>query len=259
MPKTETVIAIATGVSNIALVILTAVYVWITRALLLQAKSSQEQNTVALQTQIHYATLPQLQLEAGIDQQNERWLSISNWSQNPAIDLDIWLLVPYSDVEREPFEYEIKRSSAQIWKCDSEGLFHIKDRLMCPLLPAKHRVVFHPDAPNSSDFKCFDQFRNVSGQNYCGLIWFRQSDRTPSKFVIGAVDPEVPLAFQRIEWGKEFSFPKLPFFSKDAEFRRYFLKSFDIAESWVHLTGKVRAGDVDDCGDIKKLDSSFGA
>jgi hypothetical protein len=194
-----------TAVATVALALITAVYVYLTYRLL---RVSRESIDLAREQFRHHSMielLPHLALEVNRIE-NGVSLSLSNYGDNEAIDLDVMVTANYSVDDRSVSEfvrrYGHPRSKMEFagWEPDGEGFYYLYDHLVYGMIPRMRRVVAPITLPAfEGSITVFLQFRDVLGRNYGRFYWLfpqTQADR----YHLGNVEPTTLLEYDRVEF-----------------------------------------------------------
>ncbi len=185
-------------ITNISLTVFTGIYVYLTFRLLKSAKDSSK-------NQERISALPLF--ECRIDsKKGKKILKISNISNNPAFDVDIWFYTILFDETISKKEllnkYIFKDKKNKIKKTEKVKLLEdeqycLFERSLHANLPGKRKIEYTIEYPIECDqFEIILQYRDHIGNNYTQLYWiFNESGR----FRLGFVYPKTIQKAERIE------------------------------------------------------------
>ena len=195
--------ALMTVVVTVGLVVVTAIYVVLTKRILLEYKKANEINTEAIKKQFRLQTMPHVYAELKYSTPDVVVFYVYNVGKMPAFDLDIYILGVYSeeDLSISSFKEKYMRGSYKKihLQADDEGLYSVSDRIVCSLLPTSKRLKAELSFPTQSvSIEVLVQYREVMGDNFSQLYWFHFSDRE-GRYVIGSIEPKTIEPCNRIE------------------------------------------------------------
>ena len=129
-----------TAGATVALALITAVYVYLTYRLLTVSRESMDLAREQFRHQTMLALLPHMALE--IDKIDDGVsLSVSNYGDNEAIDLEVMLTANYDVDDLSVSEFVLRygqrrmKESAADWAPDREGFYYLFDHLTYGVVP----------------------------------------------------------------------------------------------------------------------------
>lgn len=176
-----------------------------TRQELSRTADAQEQTTKIMNEQIRLSNLPFLQYTSKIIR-DEECLVISNQSDNPTFDVDIWMFITEDEntYPRQKFiddwvadneKHYLKLGDLiddQLWAISERGVYHS--------LPKNKKIIIPIDYPiNDGAFELYIQFRDNLGNNYSQSIYFMAKNSNQSPFEDAISKPSIPTVTKRID------------------------------------------------------------
>ena len=188
-----------------------------TREELSRTADAQERTTKLMNEQIRLSNLPFLQYNSKIIKGKE-CLVISNQSENPAFDVDIWMFITEDEDDYPHKEFikdwiaEDRKQYIKIGKLVDDQLWAICERAIYHSFPKNKKINIPIDYPiGNRAFEIYIQFRDNLGNNYAQSIYFlgKNSNQTPFEEAISK--PNFPTVTNRIDFtDKELKEEMLP-------------------------------------------------
>ncbi|MFZ6666403.1 hypothetical protein [Peijinzhouia sedimentorum] len=176
-----------------------------TREELSRTADAQEQTAKIMNEQIRLSNLPFLQYNSKIIRE-KRCLIISNQSDNPIFDVDIWLFItedennyPHKKFIDEWVDDKLKESVSignliddQLWAICERGIYHS--------FPKNKKIIIPIDYPiGDSGFEIYVQYRDNLGNNYAQSIYFMTKTSNNNPFEDAISKPNIPTVTKRID------------------------------------------------------------
>jgi|GEM_PF-5769442 len=154
--------------SSIILTIVTIVYVILTYKIINQTSEINEK-------QRNLITLPHFKCKfVRMSGKRKFKFVLINYSDNPAFDVDIFLVGPIHEDDGSVEDFKMKYLKEPINLTSNDDDFYgISDRLLFPHFPSKTQMFEYMDFPIDCDtFWVYIQYRNVLKTNFSQLFWF---------------------------------------------------------------------------------------
>lgn len=185
-----------------------------TREELKRTADAQESSGKILTEQIRINNIPFIDFDSRITPNEGVTIKIINQSDNPAYDLDVWLLIPV-DQEEVPFENYINEN---INKNNKERIKLTKEKLVDGILwslcdkgiynyLSKGKAIsidLTRYLPIEAKFvHLFIQYRDVLGNNYYKHASFIRTDDLNKPYFDDAINPVTPEVVERLDLSKK--------------------------------------------------------
>jgi hypothetical protein len=234
----DTEVAIISVIVNSVLAVLTGSYVLLTYALLKQARNAAANSEALFRSQILISTMPHLELRVRRLGDGYMIMTLTNWGQSPALDIDMWFLGSYDEDKAQEIRLLSKPEYIEAWEPDSEDFYYLFERAMHPGISGGHRLTERLYLPAASNIHCFLQFRTYTGQNLWMYVWLYDRSHTGNNtYTIGSSEPSTPTPIDRTDLepkeGGGYRFVYTDASLKNEDFVRNFVEGFERSASWV--------------------------
>jgi len=176
-----------------------------TREELTRTADAQEKSVEMMNNQTRLNNLPFLQYNSRRIKGKDS-LIISNESENPAFDVDIWLFVIESEdsyAHKHFIDQWIKDEFEQyidIKKLVDDQLWALSERGIYPSFPKSKKIIIPIDYPiGNKSFEIYIQFRDNLGNNYSQNIYFTSGSSYDKPFQDVSFRPNIPEVIKRID------------------------------------------------------------
>ncbi len=176
-----------------------------TRKELRRTANAQEESVKMFNEQLRLSNLPFLQYNSKVINA-KNCLIISNESDHPAFDIDIWLFVTESD-ENYSYETFIKdwvkddyKSLAKLKKLIDDEIWGISERGIYHSFPKSKKIIIPIDyVIGDNSFEIYIQYRDNLNNNYSQSIWFHNQGNSLKPFQEAIYKPNIPTVTNRID------------------------------------------------------------
>ncbi|WP_127846194.1 hypothetical protein [Psychroflexus aestuariivivens] len=176
-----------------------------TREELSRTADAQEQTAKLMNEQIRLSNLPFLQYNSKIIRGKE-CLIISNQSDNPIFDVDIWLFITEAEFSYEHKKFiedwvdERHKENLKIGDLIDDELWAICERGIYHSFPKNKRIIMPIDYPiGDRAFEIYVQYRDNLGNNYSQSIYFMDKNSNQNPFEDAISKPNIPTVTKRID------------------------------------------------------------
>lgn len=202
---TSETLAIINAALTLGLVVLTGAYVFLTHRLVQETRKASQESRDLLATQSRLAFFPHISCRVLL-RDGRIVIQISNPSEHPAYDADVYTIVSYSedDIDLPTFitKYVQEKHKKERVALTDEGFYGVYDHFVYPDFPSRKRVEAELRVPQRpGTVYVLVQYRDLSGLNYVQTCWFFQ-DKLPARqevFRLGSLSPEFPKPVPRVE------------------------------------------------------------
>jgi len=251
----DTEVAIISAIVNSVLATLTGAYVLLTYALLKQAKNTAANSDALFRSQMLILTMPHLELRVRKSEGGGMTMTLTNWGQSPALDIDMWFLGTYDEEEIKALRPLCDPFYIKEWTPDSNGYYYIFERAMHPGVPGGHRLTESLYLPVTGYVDCFFQFRTYTGQNLWMYVSLYDHARSgPSTYTISSSKPSAPIPIERLVFEEKegcFRSVGLDASLRDEQFVRDYVVGFERSVPWVPKDGNDPT--IEDRGRLTKV------
>lgn len=180
-----------------------------TRKELKRTANAQEQSAKMMNEQIRLSNLPFLQYHSQV-LKGKKCLMISNQSDNPTFDIDIWLFLTELDSSYPLSEFiddwikddhEVKIKPKDLIDGD---LYGICERAIYHSFPRNKKIIIPIDYPiGNGTFEIYVQYRDNLGHNYSQKIYFMGNKYDGNPFQDAISEPNFPTVTERVDFTHE--------------------------------------------------------